>query len=61
MRIDANGNLSINTNPVIAQNVMQCRYCGGITNDVDIEYLSGTDHLECKLKDEMAIMNGTTC
>jgi len=56
MRLDANGNLH-----VTAQSVMQCRYCGGITNDVDIEYLSGTDHLACVLKDYKAIMNGTTC
>jgi len=56
MRLDSNGNLHLTV-----QSVMQCRYCGGITNDIDIEYLSGADHLECVLKDEMAIMNGTTC
>ena len=56
MRIGANGNLHLT-----AQSLMQCRYCGGITNDVDIEYLAGTDHLECVLKDYKAITNGTTC
>lgn len=40
---------------------MYCGFCGKDTTDVDVEYLAGTDHLECKLKDEMAIMNGTTC
>ena len=45
MRIDANGNLH-----VTAQTVLQCRYCGGITNDVDMDYLVGTDHLSCVLQ-----------
>ncbi len=40
---------------------MYCGFCGKDTSQVDMEYLAGTDHLECKLKDEMAIMNGTTC
>jgi hypothetical protein len=40
---------------------MYCGFCGKDTTAVDMEYLAGTDHLECKLKDEMAIMNGTTC
>jgi hypothetical protein len=40
---------------------MRCGYCGKDTSDVDMEYLAGTDHLECALKDEIAIMNGTTC
>ena len=29
-----------------------CRYCLQSTKDVDIDYLSGTDHLECVLKEE---------
>ena len=59
MRIDANGNLSINiVNPNVSFN---CKYCGQNTYDVDVEYLAGTDHLECVLKDYKAITNGTTC
>lgn len=30
-----------------------CRYCLGNTSQVDYDYLSGTDHLECQLKEEM--------
>jgi hypothetical protein len=30
-----------------------CSYCLQSTKDVDIDYLSGTDHLECQLKEEM--------
>ena len=45
MRMDVNGNIHYT-----AQSLMQCRYCGGITNDVDIEYLVGTDHLSCVLQ-----------
>jgi len=59
MRLDANGNLSINiVNPNVS---FTCRYCGQNTYDVDVEYLAVTDHLECVLKDYNAIMNGTTC
>lgn len=29
-----------------------CSYCLKSTKDVDIDYLSGTDHLECVLKEE---------
>ena len=28
---------------------MVCRHCGGDTSQVDMEYLSGQDHLECVL------------
>ena len=31
----------------------QCQYCGKDTYDVDIDYLSGTDHLSCALEAEM--------
>lgn len=55
-RLDTSGNIHYT-----AQSLMQCRYCGGITNDVDNEYLAGTDHIQCVLKDYKAIMNGTTC
>jgi hypothetical protein len=44
-RLDASGNLHYT-----AQSLMQCRYCGGITNDVDVDYLVGTDHLSCVLQ-----------
>lgn len=30
-----------------------CRYCLGDTSQVDYDYLSGTDHLQCQLKYEM--------
>ncbi len=30
-----------------------CRYCLQSTKDVEYDYLSGTDHLECELKEEM--------
>ena len=29
-----------------------CGICGGPTNEVDYDYLSDTDHLECVLKSE---------
>jgi len=29
---------------------MVCRHCGGDTTQVDMDYLSGIDHLECVLK-----------
>lgn len=32
-----------------------CRYCLQSTKDVDYDYLDGTDHLECSLKEEMTI------
>ena len=31
----------------------KCRYCLQDTSQVDYDYLSGTDHLECQLKHEM--------
>ena len=31
----------------------QCQYCGKDTYDVDIDYLSGIDHLSCALEAEM--------
>ena len=34
---------------IIAQNVMQCQHCGQSTYDVDIEYLFGTNHINCEL------------
>ena len=30
-----------------------CRYCLKSTKDVEYDYLNGTDHLECQLKEEM--------
>ena len=30
-----------------------CRYCLQSTKDVDYDYLSGQDHLECELKEHM--------
>ena len=32
---------------------MVCSYCLKSTKDVEYDYLSGTDHLECQLKEEM--------
>ena len=28
-----------------------CKYCGGDTSHVETDYLAGTDHLECMLKE----------
>ena len=30
-----------------------CRYCLKSTKDVEYDYLNGTDHLECELKEQM--------
>lgn len=35
---------------------MVCNICGGNTTDVDMEYLSSTNHIECLLKDTKSIM-----
>ena len=32
---------------------MVCSYCLKSTKDVEYDYLSGTDHLECQLKEEI--------
>ena len=34
---------------------MVCSFCGKSTVDVDIEYLSGTNHLECELRNNYAL------
>ena len=35
--------------------IMVCRHCGGDTTQVDMEYLSGQDHLDCVLRDNNTI------
>ena len=35
---------------------MVCYLCGGDTTNVDMEYLSSTNHIECLIKDTMSIM-----
>ena len=37
------------------ENKYICQYCGKDTYDVDIDYLSGTDHLGCALENEMKV------
>ena len=34
---------------------MVCRHCGGDTTQVDMDYLSGIDHLECVLRNNNTI------
>lgn len=40
--------------------IWTCRYCGKATDQVEYDYLAGTDHLSCALEYEKSIMKNRT-
>lgn len=49
---DEHMTLNIGEGGIVKSIGFKCSICGGDTSDVDFDYLVGTDHLGCKLKEE---------